>query len=251
MTKEDISQKYVLINETNATLPMLTKEWYLLSVPSNQLYTVGLGANEVKWSEVAQSCPTLCNPMHCTLQGSSIHGIFQARVLEWIAISFSRGSSPPREIWGQIGQLISTLLNTNPFFLQSNQNVPNLYIFDKVSQIPQKFCFEKFKGIRNFCLWHVRACMSVCVLERERVICDTGFQWQKPHKEETHSQTSIFKCSLHTQVRFENQLLSHTVLKHQLYIEHIDCVGMCVNKYMEIFYCQMWLGIIAHIWQWG
>ena len=43
-------------------------------------------------SEVAQSCPTLCNPMDC-LPGSSVHGIFQARVLEWIAISFSRGSS--------------------------------------------------------------------------------------------------------------------------------------------------------------
>ena len=44
-------------------------------------------------SEVIQSCLTLCNPMDCSLSGSSIHGIFQARVLEWIAISFSRGSS--------------------------------------------------------------------------------------------------------------------------------------------------------------
>ena len=47
-------------------------------------------------SEVAQSCPTLCNPMDCSLSGSSVHGIFQARVLEWIAISFPRGSSWPR-----------------------------------------------------------------------------------------------------------------------------------------------------------
>ena len=38
-------------------------------------------------SEVAQSCPTLCNPMDCSLPGSSVHGIFQARVLEWGAIS--------------------------------------------------------------------------------------------------------------------------------------------------------------------
>ena len=45
---------------------------------------------------VAQSCPTLCNPMDCRLPGSSVHGIFQAIVLEWIAISFSRGSSRPR-----------------------------------------------------------------------------------------------------------------------------------------------------------
>ena len=51
--------------------------------------------NEV--SEVTQSCPTLCDTMDCSLPGSSIHGIFQARVLEWGAISFSRRSSRPRD----------------------------------------------------------------------------------------------------------------------------------------------------------
>ena len=39
-------------------------------------------------NEVAQSCPTLSDPMDCSLQGSSVHGIFQARVLEWVAIAF-------------------------------------------------------------------------------------------------------------------------------------------------------------------
>ena len=42
---------------------------------------------------VAQSCQTLCNPMDCSPPGSSVHGISQARILEWVAISFSRGSS--------------------------------------------------------------------------------------------------------------------------------------------------------------
>ena len=46
---------------------------------------------------VTQSCPALCNPMDCRLPGSSIHGISQARVLEWVAIFFSRGSSQPRD----------------------------------------------------------------------------------------------------------------------------------------------------------
>ena len=46
--------------------------------------------------EVAQSCLTLCNPMDCRLPGSSVHGILQARILEWVAITFSRGSSQPR-----------------------------------------------------------------------------------------------------------------------------------------------------------
>ena len=45
---------------------------------------------------VAWSCPTLCNSMDCNPPGSSVHGILQATVLEWVAISFSRGSSQPR-----------------------------------------------------------------------------------------------------------------------------------------------------------
>ena len=44
-------------------------------------------------SEVTQLCPTLCNPVDCSPPGSSVHGILQARILEWVAISFSRGSS--------------------------------------------------------------------------------------------------------------------------------------------------------------
>ena len=43
-------------------------------------------------SEVSQSCPTLSGPMHCSPPGSSAHGIFQARVLEWVAIAFSVSS---------------------------------------------------------------------------------------------------------------------------------------------------------------
>ena len=46
---------------------------------------------------VPQSCLTLCEPMDCSLPGSSVHGICQARILEWVAISFSRGSSRPRD----------------------------------------------------------------------------------------------------------------------------------------------------------
>ena len=45
----------------------------------------------------AQSCLTLCNPMDCSLTGSSVHGILQTRMLEWVTISSSRGSSQPRD----------------------------------------------------------------------------------------------------------------------------------------------------------
>ena len=51
----------------------------------------------VKKNEVTRSCPTLCDLMDSSLLGSSIHGNLQARVLEWAAISFSRGSSKPRD----------------------------------------------------------------------------------------------------------------------------------------------------------
>ena len=84
----------------------ITSSWSLLTLisiesvmPSNHLIlcrplllppAVNLSQHQ---SEVAQSCPTLCDPMDCSLSGSSVHGIFQARVREWIAISFSRGSS--------------------------------------------------------------------------------------------------------------------------------------------------------------
>ena len=48
-------------------------------------------------SEVAQSCPTLCDPMDCSLPGFSVCGILQARILKWVAISFSRRSYQSRD----------------------------------------------------------------------------------------------------------------------------------------------------------
>ena len=48
-------------------------------------------------SEVTQSCPTLCDPMGCSLPGSSVHGILQARILEWVAIRV-----PKKESWNII-----------------------------------------------------------------------------------------------------------------------------------------------------
>ena len=64
--------------------------WYLRVSPDD---TQGMNW---QFSSVAQSCPTLCDPMDCSLPGSSIHGMFQARVLEWGAIASrgQRGSLP-------------------------------------------------------------------------------------------------------------------------------------------------------------
>ena len=60
------------------------------------------------WSEnesvVAQSSPALCQPVNYSPPGSTVHGILQARVLEWVAIPFSRGSSQPRN-WTQVSSI--------------------------------------------------------------------------------------------------------------------------------------------------
>ena len=55
-------------------------------------------------SEVTQSCPTLCDPMDCSLPGYSVHGILQARILEWVAISFSKWASWPKD-WTQVSYI--------------------------------------------------------------------------------------------------------------------------------------------------
>ena len=52
---------------------------------------------KVKKVFVAQLCPILCDPINCSPPGSSVHGILQARILEWVAIPFSRGSFRPRD----------------------------------------------------------------------------------------------------------------------------------------------------------
>ena len=59
-------------------------------------------------SEVAQSCPTLCNPMDCSPPGSSVHGIFQARVLEWGATAFLDTQIGCKvQVWGKLAQSLS------------------------------------------------------------------------------------------------------------------------------------------------
>ena len=68
---------------------------------------------------VAQSCPTVCDPIDYSLPGSSVHGILQARILESVAISFSMGSSQPRDAtWVfLIAGRFFTICTTNPQFM--------------------------------------------------------------------------------------------------------------------------------------
>ena len=85
--------------------------------------------NTYKESEVAQSCPTLFDPMDCSLPGSSVHGIFQARVLEWIAISFSRGSSQPR-VWTRVSHIVDRCFTIWAYWWSPNPPVTINYRLD-------------------------------------------------------------------------------------------------------------------------
>ena len=81
----------------------------------------------VKESEVAQSYLTLSDPMDCSLPGSSVHGIFQTIVLEWIAISFSRGSSQIRD-WTWVSLIVD-----GHFTIWATSEVPMyLYLHQKI-----------------------------------------------------------------------------------------------------------------------
>ena len=84
-----------------------------------------------KWKWSRSVCLTLCNPVDCSLPGSSVHGIFQARVLEWIANSFTRGSSRPRD-QTQVSRIVdrhftvwSYVLTQNKLKLLSTQKPAN------------------------------------------------------------------------------------------------------------------------------
>ena len=64
--------------------------------PTSSGPTFNISTWEMK-VKVTQSCPTICDPMDCSLPGSSVHGILPARILEWVAMPFSRESFHPRD----------------------------------------------------------------------------------------------------------------------------------------------------------
>ena len=113
---------------------------------------------------VTQSCPTLCGPMNCSPPVSSVHRILQARILEWVAIFFSRGSSWPRNLTG-----VSCI--AGGFFTSwATRQSPNGYNIHVIMDSLHFFKFENFyasKGAiqkletqpteckKNICTWYI------------------------------------------------------------------------------------------------
>ena len=90
----DLPSSHVWMLELNQKEGWTPKNGCFWTVMLENTFESPLDSKKVN---VAQLCPNLCNPMDCSLPGSSVHGIFQARILEWVAISFSRRSSQPRD----------------------------------------------------------------------------------------------------------------------------------------------------------
>ena len=102
-------------------------------------------------SEVAQSCPTLSDPMDCSLTGSSVHGIFQARVLEWGAIAFSI------------------------MVIQNHVAFPNLYLYIRHGWLPTQHPFLPLFFLREPSSTHVSAAaatsLQLCPTLRDPIAC--------------------------------------------------------------------------------
>ena len=109
---------------------------------------------------VGKSCPTYCNPMNCSLPGSSVHGTFQAEILEWVVISFSRGSPWPRD-WTCIS--CGSCIGRWTLYPLNHQGSPQKYV--KMGKNKQELVAKVFPrkiycrvndiyfsfGVRDFC----------------------------------------------------------------------------------------------------
>ena len=106
-----------------------------------------------KWKKVlvAQSCWTLCDPKDGSPPGSSVHGIVQARILEWITIPVSRGSSQPRDR------------------TQVSRIVGRFFIFWAIAQTLMDNIFSKMKyKYKNFSRWRIWITLGLCLLQSSK-----------------------------------------------------------------------------------
>ena len=101
-------------------------------------------------SEVIQSCLTLCNSMDCSPLGSSVHEILQARILEWVTISFTRGSTPPRD------QSCNSCTGKQILYHWDTWEALWLRVNKKVM-----CCFYIFVGLLTFNMWRSAAIILV------------------------------------------------------------------------------------------
>ena len=110
-------QEYCWVFSKDGSLVKVLTVVLILAVPRSLSKDMCFSLQLMKVKlKVAHSCLSLCNPMDCNLPISSVHGVLQARILEWVAISFSRGSSQPRD-WTRVSRIAAR------FFTPYRENV--------------------------------------------------------------------------------------------------------------------------------
>ena len=126
-------------------------------------------------SEVAQSCPTLSNPMDCSLPGSSVHGIFQARVLEWGAIAFSECSLGISNFLDEISSLSHSVVFFYFFALITEEGflISPCYSLELCIQMLISFLFS-FEMVRK--VWAGVKLPSVVMSDRKYKIIQCLFR---------------------------------------------------------------------------
>ena len=124
-----------------------------------------------KKSLVTQSCPTLCNSMDCSLPGSSVYETFQARVLEWVAISFFRGSSQLRDqTWLShiVGRCFTIWATRGIYSGEDGYKVQPVPVTTSISRVKVMFCCDswgrKESDMTERLIWSDLICSLICCL---------------------------------------------------------------------------------------
>ena len=115
-------------------------------------------------SEVTQLCPTLCDPVDGSPPGSSIHGIHQARILEWVGISFFRGSSQPRD-WTQVSHIAGRYFTLWDTRAMVGEWKPELFSRFATGLL-FKFVFILFKNIVLKYSWFTMLYLVACIQQK-------------------------------------------------------------------------------------
>ena len=144
-----------------------------LSSSSTSLYALATWHLCIFEAKSLQSCPTLCSPLGCSLPGSSVHGILQARILEWVAMPSSRGSSRPRD-WTRVSCSSYTgrrVLYPGGFFA-----IWETGISVSLCLIPSLSCDLHTRLLSLLCL-SARGCQFLLSSQREAQFLPLGPAW--------------------------------------------------------------------------
>ena len=124
---------------------------------------------------VAQSCLTLCDPLNCSLPSSSVDGILQARILEWVAVPFSRGFSQPRDET-QVSCIAGRFLPTEPPGKAKNIRVGSLFLLHGIFSTQESnqgflHCRQIFYQLSYQILSHSKEISMVTKTEGKKRLC--------------------------------------------------------------------------------